>query len=119
MTNEVLIEGLSMNNSKKIELKELTNFIQKIADMYFLAIRNNEEEMLSENTEHYNDYERFVFKVRNAFESLSREEKILINNEFFYQDYPNWWRKSYSPNRYYRMKRKSMLRFKEALDHEI
>ncbi len=108
-----------MKTNEKELNESLTKFIQQVADMYFMAIRNNEEECLDDPGENYNEYERFVFKVRNAFDRLRNLEKVFINNEFFYQDYPNWWQKDYSLARFKRMKLKSMLKFKEALENEI
>ena len=56
----------------------------------------------------------FQRKVELAFNSLSSPLKIIINNEFFYQDYPGWWKKKYSKKKYQKLKRKACTLFLEV-----
>lgn len=107
----------SRSNIEKIH--RLENEINQIAEMYFSAISSkNDEEVLYDSEEELSDYERFVLRIRRAFESLNKEEQLFINNEFFYQDYPNWWKKRYSKAAFFKIRNRSMKRFKEAFDHE-
>ena len=99
-----------------MELSEnqiLIEEIKKIAQMYFLALKGDEkdEELILKN-------HLFIKKVEDAFATLDGLEKSFINNEFFYQNYSEWWKKQYSRSTYYRLKRSSMKHFKMAFEHE-
>lgn len=96
---------------KTNEFHELSDYVKKIADDFFLArekIRKLEDPETNAN---------YVSRVKNAYEQLDPVGQSFINNEFFYQKYPFWWEKIYSKTTYYRLKRKSMESFKEAFDN--
>ena len=99
--------------------KELADEIRQIARNYFVALRCLEKMdlVLNDSEDDENDYEKHVRRVRNSFSSLDGVERTFINNEFFYQDYPDWWNKTFSRTTYYRLRRKSMIDFKEAFDN--
>ncbi len=105
---------LTLKKGKKSPTEE----IEEIAKLYFFAVRKAKELTLSDSDRGLTDYERFIDKVQNAFDSLTDIEKEFINNDFFYQAYPNWWMKYYSKSKYYSIKRKSMLSFLEAFEYE-
>ena len=109
-----------MTNSKFSFYRELTKRIQEIAKNYFIALRKTQIKglTLSDSESEENDYERHVRRVKNAFDSLDALEKTFINNEFFYEDYPDWWNKTFSKTTYYRLRRRSMIRFVEAFESE-
>ena len=56
----------------------------------------------------------FLAKVEVAFSSLSSPLKLIINNDFFYQAYPGWWRNKYSKKKYKRLKTQAMNMFLEV-----
>ena len=117
--NEVYIGGQIMADKQKSNFKTLVRFISEIADLYFMALTRKPKETFSEVDEELSDYELFVVRVRKAYSRLNQEEKKIINNDFFYQEYPDWWKKLYTKSTYYRLKQKSMIRFKEVLEDEI
>ena len=101
-------------NAKK---KPLRDQVQQIADMYFLALKHIKLNMeLKDNVPVIDKYKEYVAKVRKAFHTLDGMEQTVINNEFFYQAYPLWWKGIYPRSTFYRIKRKSMMKFKEAFD---
>ena len=108
-----------MADKQKSNFKTLVRFISEIADLYFMALTRKPKETFSEVDEELSDYELFVVRVRKAYSRLNQEEKKIINNDFFYQEYPDWWKKLYTKSTYYRLKQKSMIRFKEVLEDEI
>lgn len=55
----------------------------------------------------------FLSHVELAFQSLSSPLKLIINNDFFYQDYPGWWKKIYTWSEYQSLKRKAIKTFME------
>ena len=100
-----------MQHFQKIqEFHSLVGYVQSIANHYFLAINN-----LRVDKDSYEDG-NYVKRVKNAYLELNGEMRRFINNDFFYEDYPFWWKRYYSKATYYRLKRKSMLKFKEAFD---
>lgn len=56
----------------------------------------------------------FCNRVELAYSSLTSPLKVLINNDFFYQAYPGWWKSIYTKRQYNRLKRKAVIRFMEA-----
>ena len=105
--------------ANKDEIMLLEKTINAIAEMYFWAISKKDyEQMIFDAENELSDYERFVIRVRHAFDKLSQTEKEFINNDFFYQEYPDWWKGKYSKATYFKIHKRSMLSFKEAFEHE-
>ena len=100
--------------------RDLADDIKTIAMNYFIALRclEKEERVFNDSDGEENDYEKHVRRVRKAFQSLDGLERTFINNEFFYEDYPEWWNKTFSRTSFYRIRRKSMIDFLEAFNNE-
>ena len=102
--------------------KDLEGMTDVIANRFFLARRIHalkHEDCLAEFD--YGDgtnYDQYLEKVSRAFESLSEGERNLINHEFFFQSYHNWWESIYSKATFYRYKRKAMMKFLGAFYNE-
>ena len=103
----------------KKSFKELSEMVQEIADRFFAAKQmwymSERGELLAENDLPCLLYIR---KVEEAYQSLNEREKNLINNEFFFQNYHDWWLTLYSKTSFYRFKRSAMLKFLEAFYYE-
>ena len=100
------------------KLKTLNEKMKSIVSDFFTAQRNLRlrKAPLSSIDAESNIYVEAIEKVSNAFEALDEEEKRIINNDFFYQDYPFWWMDGYSKSTYYRLKRKAVIHFIEAYE---
>ena len=98
--------------------KSLAIEVAEIAKMYFLALRKIRDGGLSDPSKDLSDYEKYIGRVQVAFDSLTDIEKEFINNDFFYQAYPNWWMKYYSKSKYYLIRKRSMASFLEAFEYE-
>lgn len=94
-----------MDSFNEASFKELENKMQEIADKFFYAKKKKEES---------EQYALFLNKVEKAYNTLSDLEKNLINNEFFYQSYSQWWRPLFSKATFYRYKKDTMQKFLEA-----
>lgn len=90
---------------------KLKNSMEDIASEYFDCLRN----LTNSNTKKTNSV-LFIKRVKDAYSKLDMLEQNFINNEFFYQDYPDWWRKKYSKTTFYRIKKQSMKDFLEAFN---
>ena len=55
-----------------------------------------------------------ILKVDKAFYSLTQSEQRLINNEFFYEARPYWWKESYSEEEYVTFLKQTIQRFLEV-----
>lgn len=102
----------SLQEDKKIPL---SSQIKEIAKQYFSYKR-----ILDDNS-YQNDSEleictSYIKKVNDAYEKLDGLDKKIINNDFFYEDYPFWWRRIYTPSTYYRLKNRSMKKFIELYE---
>ena len=98
--------------------KELSQMIEEVAERFFIAKKvchlSEQGEILAENDAACRFY---LSKVEAAYQTLDAREQNLINNEFFYQNYHNWWTSLYPKTSFYRFKRKAMLKFLEAFYH--
>lgn len=98
--------------------KTLTGFMSQVAEFYFLAKSKVNAVSLSDISPQQNDYLKYINRVEKAFNQLTDIEKEFINKDFFFEAYPNWWRKYYSRTTYYRIRKRSILSFKEAFNNE-
>ena len=109
------IGGVFMEQFKIKTFKDLSDMTINIAERYFLARRinamKNEDYIAEFDYGDETDYNSYLEKVFKAFASLSDMERNLINNEFFYQSYHNWWESIYSKATFYRYKKKAMVKF--------
>lgn len=95
----------------------LNDVINGIAEMYFIALKHVES--CIRNDSGHNGFQSFVMIVNRAYYQLSDEEQEIINNDFFYEAYPYWWKGRYPKSSYYRLRKRSMKKFKEAFENEI
>ena len=95
--------------------KDLSNMTISVADRFFLARRIKaieDGECIAEfDVDEISDHQEYIAKVFKAFASLTELERNLINNEFFYQSYHNWWESIYSKATFYRYKKKEIVKF--------
>ena len=84
-----------------------------IANNYFLARRflkqcNNLTE------DNFKLLCAYINNVRKAFSHLDEQEKVFINNEYFYEAPIYWWKKIITVNTYKKIKMQSVEHFLEA-----
>ena len=98
--------------------KELNDLVEKVADKYFeakhMTLLKMRGELIAEIDAPYDVY---LYKVERAYATLDPREKNLINNEFFFQNYRDWWVGLYSKASFYRFKKQAMSKFLEAFRH--
>lgn len=103
-----------MSLSKK-SFKELSEMVEEVAERFFAAKKmcyiSKRGELIAESD---TPCLLYLSKVEGAYHTLDERERNLINNEFFYQNYHDWWIGLYSKTSFYRFKRKAMLKFLEA-----
>lgn len=99
-----------MNSIEEISFKKLETKLEEIADYFFYAKRKISEI----NYEDSKSYFDFLNRVERAYSKLNDIEKNLINNEFFFQEYSQWWVPLYSKATFYHYKKETMQRFLEA-----
>ena len=108
-----------MNSLRKTAFKDLNQMVRDVADKFFFAKRMHDaksKNMLGETS--FNDecpFDHYMLKVQEAYDSLDDLQKNLINNEFFYQSYNQWWKPLYSKATFYRYKKEAMCKFLGAI----
>ena len=107
-----------MKTNVEKDNSSLKEAIKKISDMYFIAIHHKSDKTLKDSGSSKDEYKKFILRVRRAFARLDYFEKEVINNDFFYQAYSNWWKDRYTKSFYYRLRNRSMLHFMEEFNHE-
>ena len=101
---------IQMSYKRKIEE------LDRIGMQYFTCKRNVLKKRLScpdKSGEFTNPYLIFINRVNCAFSSLSPIEQNVINNDFFYQGYPNWWEANLSKPIYEKVKKEAIDKFLE------
>ena len=108
-----------MKQLKRAAFKDLDQMTSDVAERFFFAKKMhdmNKEHLLGESSfNEQNPFDFFLLKVQEAYESLNDLERNLINNEFFYQSYNQWWKPLYSKATFYRYKKEAMQKFLGAV----
>ena len=102
----IYMRGAKSMSRKKKELK-----IHNIAKIYLHTLLLSADEIHSLQSQ--NLYS-FLSAVELAYSSLSAPLQKIINNDFFYQDYPGWWRLLYKKSNYQRLKNQAINQFLEV-----
>ena len=101
--------------------KELSDMLEMVVRRFFVArslqqSKNNDSALSTDLKASY-PYELYLNRVIDAYECLSEQEQNLINNEFFYQSYNDWWKAIYSKSYFYKCKKAAMVKFLEVFYH--
>lgn len=91
---------------KRKELK-----VHNIAKIYVLTLLKQNRHPYITNKEPLSSFHN---AVELAYASLNSPQKAIINNDFFYQAYPGWWRNIYKKNNYQKLKIEAINRFLEV-----
>ena len=98
-----------------MSLTKLDTQIREIAKFYFVALRNINYACFSNGEQDtYSPFYKYYLDVEQAFNKLNKEQKKIINNEYFYQAYSNWWQKEYKLNGFNKIKKRAIKEFLEA-----
>lgn len=54
---------------------------------------------------------QLIKKVESTYERLNPIEQLFINNDFFYEEYPMWWKDIYSKGHYLMIKKRAIIHF--------
>ncbi len=104
-----------MDQLNEKTFKDLNQMLNDIAERFFYAkrIKDSPEVATLAESPFDEDYslDEYIGKVQKAYETLNDSEKNLINNEFFYQNYHEWWKPIYSKASFYRYKKEAMEKF--------
>lgn len=95
--------------------RKLEKEVNRIAQLYFntMTLINKNREMADEKQI------SVVNQIINAYELLELDERKIINNEFFCQDYPFWWKSKYSKEDFKVLKFFAMSHFVEVYQDGI
>ena len=108
-----------MNPVKNAEFKELNQMTIDVAEKFFFAKKMHDLKqghfLAEKDFDEDDPYDNYLLKVQTAYDTLNELEKNLINNEFFYQNYNQWWKALYSKASFYRYKKEAMQKFLEAI----
>ena len=61
--------------------------------------------------------DKFLDNINRSYSHLSKLDQMIINNEFFYGDYPGWWKSYFSSPLFLKLKTEAMKRFWEGLSY--
>ena len=96
------------------ELEVLVNQMELIAEAYFskkrvLYINRKLNDSICAHQR--KTKKQYMAKVESTYLRLRPIEQLFINNEFFYEDYPDWWKGSFSEEDYLILKKKAIIHF--------
>ena len=101
-------------NLQKESLHSLTKHMEIIAKTFFQFKEGRSEPSLlsdSNKSDHKHQPNQFVNRVEETYYELNPIEQLFINNDFFYEDYPNWWKDIYTRTQYLRFKKRAIIHF--------
>ncbi len=102
-----------MESASEVKLSTLSKKMETIAKNYFFA-RNILLKRIELSDDNFLLMIVYMQHIHACYAKLDDSEKQFINNEFFYQDYPNWWKNKLTPSTYIRLKTKSIRHFLEV-----
>ena len=105
-----LIGGYEMGSLKSNGLYYLTRQMETIAKIYFTKDQRAMNKMLKD-VDSVDTRFRFNQRVKNAYRQLDPIEQLFINNEYFYENYPGWWKDLFDKNKYKKLKKQSLYHF--------
>ena len=100
--------------NRKQTLNFLIEQMELIARTYFETKRQISEVIILEDSDLSELQHRqtaFIRKVENSYNKLNPLEQVVINNDFFYEEYPFWWKRLYSKSQYTHLKKRAMTHF--------
>lgn len=102
-----------MNNIEKASLVCLDKQMQLVAKAFFVSrTKQNQIQHLSDiDCFDFDCHTSYVARVESIFEELTSQEKIIINNEYFFEEYPFWWIGTYSKRDFKKNKKKALVHF--------
>ena len=98
-----------------MKLEKMESIIKEIAKTYFIALRQIQLLTFSSGEmDKYSPFYIYYADVEYAFSTLNRNEKEVINKEFFYNDYSYWWITKYKTREFKRIKSSAIKNFLEV-----
>jgi len=92
--------------------EEMEKEMQSISYQYFAAKRDETKKKLCDNiNSSFSFSSLYASRVHSAFFNLNDEEKMIINKDFFYEDYKDWWLLTYTKKMYLNKKKEAMRKF--------
>lgn len=102
-------------NLQKESLKSLTKHMELIAKTFFEFKKDKKDNThLIADVDQFDSkhsQNHFIRRVEEAYQLLNPIEQLFINNDFFYEDYPDWWKDLYSRTQYMRFMKKAIIHF--------
>ena len=86
--------------------------INEITYKYFVSRKQyNLMSFSSGEDDYFNPYYVYYRNVEIAFSKLNETEQLIINNDYFYNDYYDWWKLLFPKKKYQKMKREAVRKF--------
>ena len=91
---------------------ENSKIIKEIVRGYFVSKKQcTIMSFSSGHIDYSNPYYIYYHSVEVAFMKLNEDEKLVINNDYFYNDYFGWWKYYYTERQYLQLKKKAEKNF--------
>lgn len=105
-----MIEEKNRNSYHLMEIR-----VAQIGARYILCkdwLRKKEDKVSSSEKDTESHYSAYVARVEESYKLLEDNYKLIINNDFFFQNsYPFWWEEYFAKSTYYRTKKAAMRKF--------
>lgn len=101
-------------NLQKESLRSLTKHMELIAKTFFEFKKDHKETYELSDVNQYDSkhsQNSFINRVEEAYSGLNPIEQLFINNDFFYEDYPDWWKDLYTKTQYTRYMKRAIVHF--------
>ena len=89
-----------------------SNLIKDIVKAYFISKKQcNIMAFSSGDIDYSNPYYKYYHDVEKAFDRLNDDEKLVINNDYFFNDYYGWWKYLFTERAYLSLKKRAEKHF--------
>ena len=100
-----------------MEKHKLDTAIKEIARIYFIALQQLKSPKLSSGEEDpFSPFYKYYVDVEKTFVRLDSKEKEIINKEYFYDAYKDWWKRVYKAKEFVRIKYLAVSHFLEVFN---
>lgn len=97
--------------------QHLEDSIKDIARIYFLALQQMKSNYISSGEiDSFSPFYRYYIDVERTFRNLEVVDQRVINNEFFYDAYRDWWVGIYTEKQFKKIKRDAVKHFMEVFN---
>ena len=98
-----------------MKTNKFESLIEDIVKNYFVSLKRLYQTRFSDGEiDKASPFYIYFIDVERAFKRLDKEQRKIINNEYFYQEYSYWWKKEYKERTFLKLRKEAVKHFVEV-----